>query len=58
MEVKYIDDEGTIQEWNAVYDLDTSRGNTDALAERMRKLLRRELIRRSLMVPAPEDKTK
>lgn len=58
MTVKYIDDDGVIQEWDAVYDLDTSRGNSNELAERMRKLMRRELIRRSLLVSSPEDKTK
>lgn len=58
MTVRYIDDDGAVQEWEAVYDLDTSHGNTDGLADRIRKLMRRELIRRSLMVPAPEDRTK
>lgn len=58
VQIKVMDDNGDIQEWQGTYDLDTSTANTKGLVERLRILLRREFIRRSLMVSTPEDRTK
>lgn len=54
--VKYIDDDGTITEWQGTIDTDsTGGGNVKGLIDRFRLLVRRELISRGLIVPTEDD---
>jgi hypothetical protein len=45
----------TVDEYSAVYDLDNTADRTRGIAARLRTLIRRELIRLSLIVPTEED---
>ena len=44
-----------VDEYQATYELESTQDSTIGLMDRFRTLLRRELIRMSLIVPTPDD---
>lgn len=54
--IKYLDDDGTITEWQATVDTESSGSpKAKGLIDRFRLLVRRELIARGLIVPTEDD---
>lgn len=53
--IKYMDENGSISDWQSVVDTETGDGKEAGLLDRMRLLVRRELIARRLITPTDED---
>lgn len=53
--IKYLDEDGSISDWQSVVDTETGSGKEIGLLERIRLLVRRELIARRLITPTDED---
>jgi hypothetical protein len=56
--IKIMDDDNNVDEWQGTYDLDTSTGNVVGLLKRIRIIVRREFIRRSLLTATEDDRSK
>ena len=53
--IKYLDDDGSISDWQSAIDVESGSGQSKGLLERLRLLVRRELIARRLITPTDED---
>lgn len=53
--IKYLDDDGSISDWQSTLDVESGSGQSKGLLERIRLLVRRELIARRLITPTDED---